>query len=87
MARSILKRLRAAQRAAEADMRSRSVHGKLAGALASEGYVGGYRDALADVEAMMSHGYPADTRGFWDEALQRELARPNPQSHDAGEGR
>lgn len=42
--------------------------GKYARGLSSEGYVGGYREAIYDVIAMMDHGEPADQRGFWQRA-------------------
>jgi hypothetical protein len=33
--------------------------------LASEGYNGGYLEALHDVDAVLRHGYPADKLGYW----------------------
>lgn len=39
--------------------------GLYARGLASEGYAGGYRDALSDCEAMLRHGCPHDNRGYW----------------------
>ena len=78
MSKSILRRLRSAMRAVENDIRSRT-GSKIASALASEGYAGGYRDALYDVHAMLTHGYPADSRHYWDEKMQAEfsaLAQP-----------
>ncbi len=37
---------------------------RLAGALASEGYAGGYRDALSDVLLVLNGCIP-DRRGYW----------------------
>ncbi|HJR83470.1 MAG TPA: hypothetical protein VJ775_06040 [Sphingomicrobium sp.] len=66
MARSILRALRAAYKAVEAEISANRQGGdKYASGLASEGYAGGYRDALADVEAMLTHGHPNDRRGYW----------------------
>ncbi len=39
--------------------------GKYARGLASEGYVGGYAQALEDVRAMLDGVPPGDPRGFW----------------------
>jgi hypothetical protein len=36
---------------------------------AGEGYRGGYRDALDDVDAVLRHGSPNDLRAFWSRAL------------------
>jgi hypothetical protein len=41
------------------------------GSSAGEGYAGGYRDCLRDVEAMLSHGYPSDVWRFWQLASRR----------------
>lgn len=39
--------------------------GKFARGLANEGYAGGYKAALDDVEAVLTHGYPSDSRDYW----------------------
>ena len=66
MTRSILRRLRMAAKAVEAEIsgnwRSGGLHSR---GLSGEGYAGGYRDALADVHAMLTHGHPTDSRGYW----------------------
>jgi hypothetical protein len=36
------------------------------GGLASEGYAGGYQQALDDVDAMLRHGCPGDPRHYWE---------------------
>jgi hypothetical protein len=38
---------------------------KWARGLASEGFAGGYAEALRDVEAMILHGHPTDSRRYW----------------------
>ena len=49
--------------------------GKYAGALAGEGYAGGYADALMDVELLLS-GYMPSRRGYWKTVKQaREAAK------------
>jgi hypothetical protein len=45
---------------------------KFARGLASEGYVGGYRDALYAVSALIRDYAPQDSRGFWRSAPQPE---------------
>lgn len=71
-----LKKLDAALVAARLERSTFASRGGLAGALAGEGYVGGYIDALSDVAAVLTHGHPADHRGFWNADLQKELAAP-----------
>lgn len=39
--------------------------GKFAAGLASEGFAGGYLEALRDVEAILTHGYPSNSRNYW----------------------
>jgi hypothetical protein len=41
--------------------------GMYARGLSTEGYAGGYRDALNDIEALLRHGHPTDSRGWWKE--------------------
>jgi hypothetical protein len=43
---------------------------RLAQALASEGYAGGYRDALDDVQLLMN-GVEPDRRGYWLESRKK----------------
>lgn len=42
---------------------------RIAAGLSSEGFDGGYIEALNDVEAMLRHGAPRDDRGYWRAAL------------------
>lgn len=41
--------------------------GAYARGLANEGWAGGYRQALDDVEAMLIHGFPNDPRHYWSD--------------------
>lgn len=59
-----MKRLRLAQKNAREQITGYSKD-RLSGGMANEGYAGGYLDALNDVEAMLTHGYPSDKWGFW----------------------
>ncbi len=38
--------------------------------LSTEGFDGGYYQALIDVDALLHHGYPADSRGVWRRAMR-----------------
>lgn len=61
-----LKRLRSAREAVAAEIKGIASQGSLyARGLSSEGFAGGYRMALDDVEAMLMHGHPNDRRGYW----------------------
>lgn len=74
--RELRKLLFLVAREAQAEINASAASGgKYACGLSSEGYVGGYREAIYDVIAMMDHGQPADQRGFWQRA--RAVARPN----------
>lgn len=44
--------------------------GKYARGLANEGFAGGYQQALYDIEAVLTHGYPSDSRGYWREFIE-----------------
>lgn len=60
----LLKRMKVACERLAAEM---SAHddSKFARGLSSEGYAGGFRQALDDVEALLVHGCPTDSRGYW----------------------
>lgn len=60
-----LKRIRAARDAVQAEITGNAGHGRVASGLSSEGYAGGYRDALFEVEALLTHGSLSDSRGYW----------------------
>lgn len=66
--RDFLKRLKAARASVSAEIEGcarRDSGDMYARGLSSEGYAGGYRQALDDVEAMLRHGGPSDPRGYW----------------------
>jgi hypothetical protein len=63
--REFLKRIEAARSRVNSEISGNAKGGHFAAGLSSEGYAGGYRDALNDVEALLRHGYPNDTRGYW----------------------
>lgn len=66
MTRSILRALRKAQTKVTAEIDGFAAGGdKFTRGLANEGWAGGYRQALYDVEAMLTHGYPSDPRHYW----------------------
>lgn len=60
------------EQAATGRVRQLSGGGRDAAGLSSEGYDGGYAEAVRDVEAMLRHGCPSDTRRYWQSA---QLAR------------
>lgn len=61
----LLRRLRAAQKKVNQEISGNASKGHVAGGLASEGYAGGYLQALFDVEALLVHGHPSDPRRYW----------------------
>jgi hypothetical protein len=63
--RDFLPRLRLARERVSASIRALGTGGRVAAGLSTEGWAGGYRQALDDVEAMLRHGSPADPRGYW----------------------
>lgn len=62
--RGLVRARRKATEAIAATAREGGVFGR---GLATEGFNGGYRTALDDVEALLRHGFPADDRRFWTE--------------------
>lgn len=44
--------------------------GQFAGGMSSEGFAGGYLQALDDVAGALTHGHPSDHRGYWRAAGQ-----------------
>ena len=57
---------------------------KFARGLSSEGYAGGYMQALDDIDGALTHGCPSDHRGYWREA-ERHLAL-SPTQKDKSHG-
>lgn len=65
---AFLKRLDMALKRVNAEIRGNGESGDTyARGLANEGYAGGYAAALRDIEAMLTHGHPSDTRCYWIE--------------------
>ena len=62
--RGILRDLRKAADVVDAEIRANASGGRFVAGLSTEGYAGGYRDALSDVHAALS-GYPSSTSRFW----------------------
>lgn len=60
-----LKRLRLAATAVEAEISANRGDSMFGRGISAEGYAGGYRDCLADVQAMLTHGHPSDSRRYW----------------------
>jgi len=60
-----MKRLALARKRVNAEISGNASGGKIASGLSVEGYAGGYRQALDDVDAMLRHGYPSDPRRYW----------------------
>lgn len=63
--RQFMKCLDAAMKRAKVEMRPDPSASHIERGLASEGYMGGYCQALQDVDAMLTHGYPSDPRRVW----------------------
>lgn len=69
--RHVLKLIRQVRAAVQEEISGNASRGgKAASGLSAEGYAGGYRDCLDDVEAALMHGYPSDNRGYWERARQ-----------------
>jgi len=67
MAKGILRRIRRAAETVGREISAFAGRGHIAGGLASEGYAGGYRDALWDVEAMLRGTFPCRRPEYWNE--------------------
>lgn len=63
--RHVLRRMNAVAEKVNAEIAANAKGGKYGGGLATEGFAGGYLEALRDVEAALRHGYPSDHRGYW----------------------
>ena len=62
----LLKRIRVAREAAQREIAGNaSSGGTYARGLATEGWAGGYLQALDDVDAVARHGCPEDPRNYW----------------------
>ena len=66
--RSVLRLLPKVREQVLREIRCNAAGGGFAAGLSSEGYAGGYAEALSDVEAALTHGHPSDQRGYWSAA-------------------
>lgn len=78
--RAVLKQIGSVTRLLLEEMSAHSARGRVASGLATEGYAGGYYQALLDVEAALRHGYPNDPRGYWARARRELKANSSPTS-------
>ena len=65
MARGIKRELVKARDAVSREISGMAAHGPIAAGLSSEGYAGGYRDALDDV-LLALNGVSPRRRGWWE---------------------
>jgi hypothetical protein len=66
--RQIRRRISTAHAAVVREIYDNASHGKYGAGLASEGYAGGYRDALDDVTMLLNGVEPQDHRGYFRKA-------------------
>lgn len=66
--RHVLKRISNVRFHLQKEISDHAGLGRVASALANEGFAGGYMAALSDVEAALRHGYPSDHYGYWRRA-------------------
>lgn len=62
--RAVLKKMEAVRAVIDKEIAGMG-DGLYARGLSTEGYAGGYRDALDDIRAALTHGCVADRRGWW----------------------
>lgn len=67
--RTVLKLIAQVRQVVQSDIADSGRQDRVAAGLASEGFAGGYLEALNDVEAALRHGCPSDHRGYWRRAL------------------
>ena len=65
MAKGIKRKLFKAKKKVNQEITDLASHGHYASALSSEGYSGGYRDALNDIELLLN-GITPSRRDYWD---------------------
>lgn len=76
-ARDLRRLLKLARENVDAEISDSAKHGgKFARGLSSEGYAGGYRDALHDVEAILGGYMPTDSRRYWRKAIAKATGTP-----------
>lgn len=67
MARGIKRKIKVVLKQVDSEISAFAKRGFFAGGLASEGYNGGYRDALLDVLLALNGVPPCKQRHWWDE--------------------
>lgn len=71
--RTVLKRMKAVRKIVAAEIVANGASGgKFARGLASEGFAGGYLQALDDIDGALVHGYPSDHRGYWRRSTEAD---------------
>lgn len=68
MPKGIKRQIDAASKKVRQEISYNSRGGFVAGALASEGYAGGYLQALSDVQLLLN-GVRPNTRDYWDDIV------------------
>jgi hypothetical protein len=63
--KDFMRRLELAHARVQKEIFGNAQGGKYAAGISSEGYAGGYQQCLMDVQAVLTHGYPSDPRGYW----------------------
>lgn len=66
--RHVLKLMREVRKLICKEIKANASGGKYGAGLSGEGYAGGYLQAIDDLEAALTHGYPSDTRHYWKRA-------------------
>jgi hypothetical protein len=69
--RHVLRRIEAVRAVVMEEILGNRSGGKFARGLATEGFAGGYLQALDDIDAALRHGEPSDHRGYWRQANSR----------------
>lgn len=81
---TVLRRIAAVREIVQAEITGSGKGGDLyARGLATEGFAGGYLQALDDVDGALSHGYPSDHRGYWRQA-NAKLVTPKKRTRKNG---
>lgn len=70
--RVVLNRIARVMKIVEAEISANAASGKYGAGLSTEGFAGGYLDALRDVDAALRHGFPSDHRHYWRKAERTE---------------
>ena len=65
--RTVLQRMKVVREVVMNEMRGNG-EGKFGRGLSSEGFAGGYLQALDDIDGALTHGTLSDHRGYWREA-------------------